>query len=157
MKYKNIIKEVEVETGKKVTQQKADFAVNSLVSLGNNAKAARDSGYEGDNSDVRGHQLSNDPQVQLLVEKLKHEVGDVNDIDVKELVTQTLINEMMTADAPRDRINAAVNLGKTEGMFKDVQEYTNSDTRSTEQMLDDIEKRFGIVARKNAENQLGLA
>jgi len=152
--YSEIIKEVEQVTGKKVTKQKADFAVNSLITPDNNAKAARDSGYEGKNSHVRGHELANDSQVQLLIEKLKVEVGDPDDVEIETLVTQVLLNEMLTADASRDRINAAEKLGKSRGMFKDIIELP--DKRSNAQMFTDIEKTFGIIARRNAEKQLGI-
>ena len=60
---------------------------------------------------------------------------------------------MLTADAPRDRINAAVNLGKTEGMFKDVIE-TRDITRPEGDFLDEVEREFGKEARENAERKL---
>jgi len=152
--YSDIIDEVEQETGEKVTKQKKDFALSSVIKGDNNAQAARDAGYTGDRADQRGYSLSQDSVVQALIEKLKVEVGDPDDVEIETLVTQVLVNEMMIAEASRDRINAAEKLGKIYGMFKDV--VVTQDTRTTEQMLTDIEKTFGIVARRNAEKQLGL-
>jgi len=152
--YTEIIKEVEQETGEKVTKQKADFALHHFTNPDNQSESARESGYKGEHAGTRGNQLANDSKVKALIEKLKAEIGDPNDVEIEALVTQTLVNEMLTAEASRDRINAAEKLGKIYGMFKDVVEHI--DTRTNEQMLTDIEKTFGIVARRNAEKQLGL-
>jgi len=152
--YSEIIEEVESESGKKPTKQKIDFALHHFTNPDNKSESARVSGYEGENANQRGNQLANDSQVQLLIEKLKVEVGDPDDVEIETLVTQVLVNEMISAEASRDRINAAEKLGKIYGMFKDV--IVTQDTRTNEQMLDDIEKCFGIVARRNAEKKLGL-
>lgn len=153
MEYNDLIKEVEAETGKPITKMKQDFAIHSMIKPDNNSESARVAGYEGKRADQRGYELANDSQVQLLMDKLKREIGDTNNIDIKELVTQTLVNEVLTADAPRDRINAAVNLGKTEGMFKDVIE-TKDITRPEGDFLDEVEKEFGKEARENVERKL---
>jgi len=153
--YSDIIDEVEKESEDKVTRRKVDFALSSVTQPDqSNAQAARDAGYTGNHAKQRGYELANDSQVQALIQKLKVEVGDPDDVEIEMLVTQVLVNEMMSAEASRDRINAAEKLGKIYGMFKDVVEHI--DTRTNEQMLTDIEKTFGIVARRNAEKQLGL-
>jgi len=153
MKYNDLIEEVEAETGKPITKMKQNFALHSMIKPDNNSESARAAGYEGNRADQRGYELANDSQVQILMEKLKKEIGDTNNINIKELVTQTLVNEVLTADAPRDRINAAVNLGKTEGMFKDVIE-TRDITRPEGDFLDEVEREFGKEARENAERKL---
>ena len=150
-----IVKKTESELGKPITQRKIDFAVSStLTNPDNNAQAARDAGYEGEHANQAGHELANDSEVQLIISKIEAEIGDINDIDIENLVKQTLLKEMLTAEASRDRINAAEKLGKTKGMFRDVIE--QPDTRTNAQMLDDIEEKFGEVARKRAEKMLGI-
>ena len=150
--FPDICEEVERKTGKKLSQRKRTFALHCVTNLGNKAKAAREAGYSHKRARQQGYEMAQDPDIQVLIEELsKFSVDDITE----ETIKQGILKEALTADASRDRHNAWVSLGKNKSMFKDVLENT-SDTRTTKQMLDGIEKQFGVEARKNAEIKLGL-
>ena len=71
----------------------------------------------------------------------------------EDMIKGGLLQIALTAKADRDRTRALELLGKIKGMMVDRVETV--DARSNEQILDDIGKQFGEVARKNAEKQLG--
>ena len=147
--------EVEKDMGK-ISQVKRDFAVEKVVSPGkSNSQIAREVGTYTQ-PDKMGWQLSNDPKVLALTEKIKEvvefPVGEDN-LTV-DMVTKGLAKEAFEASNSRDRREAFHLLGKSRGMFRDVVEI--KPVMSDADFLKKVEKDLGKnVAAEMADN-LGL-
>lgn len=135
-------------------KREAKFVLN-IVKGDNKSEAARNAGYPETSAGQRGSEMSQKPEIQQAIQALKDKVGNVADIDVKELVNTTLINMAMdNTTADRDKLQAVQLLGKTQKMFVDVQETTSKDIDDAD-LLDEIEISFGKEARDKAAVELG--
>ena len=151
MKETNIINNIEAETGREYTDKEKVYALHYVTS-GNKAESARQAGYSDVTARQRGHELSLDPDIQLLVDGLKKYQSSVI---TEDFIKAGLLKEALTADQSRDRREALHLLAKNKGMMKDVVEQTTI-TKDDETLLDEIEKRFGNEARDKAAIELGL-
>jgi len=154
--FPEICDRVEKEYGK-ITPLKKRFAYEYLSCAGNQTEAAVNIGAGKDrrNAQVRGSQMANDPKVKALIDELQAEALDITSV-TPEIVLKALLREARDADHSRDRREAWHLIGKHLGMFKADQENINSDNRTREQILDDIEGHFGTEARRRAAMELGF-
>ena len=131
------------------------FALHVVTNPGDsNAEHARAAGVPEGSARQRGYEMANRPEIQAKIEALREKIGDINKIDIEALVKNTLVDQTMNASSDRDKQNAAHLLGKTKGMFRDVVDTTTH--TPDDELLDRIEKEFGLEARKKAEAELGL-
>ena len=147
----NIINEIEQDSGKEYSDKQKVYALN-YVKSGNKTESARQAGYSNNSAYQRGHEMSLDPDIQLLVDELKKYQASVI---TEDFIKAGLLKEALTADQSRDRREALHLLAKNKGMMKDVVEQTTI-TKDDATLLDEIEKRFGREARDKAAIELGL-
>ncbi len=129
-----------------------EFVLHSVTHpKDSSAEAARQAGITPESARTRAYEMNQKPEIQQAIAELREKIGD--GIDVKQLVTDTLTNVAMNG-ADRDKVNAAVHLGKTQAMFTDVVETTKKDY-DDQKLLDEIEEKFGKEARDKAAEELG--
>lgn len=152
--YPMICRGVEERIGKKISPQKREFTL-LYFTKGNKAQAARDIGIKETSAKQRGYQMANDDDVKTLLEELESIDMDMSEV-TEDTIKKGILKEAVGADASRDRLNAWQMLGKTKGMFVDVQENRNPERDlDDKKLLDEIEQEFGKEARNKAAIDLG--
>ena len=145
-----VIKDLEVETGTEYTPQETAYALE-LVSTGNKSSAARAAGASEVRAAQTGYEMSNDPEIQRLVDEIRrYSTSIITD----DFIKAGLLREALGADNSRDRREALHLLGKHKRLFADVIEQTNTD-RTDQEIVDAIRSEFGDAAADKAITELG--